>query len=164
MSLSSEQLSALSLLARGYPPSHVASELGISERTLFRWKKLPEFDAAASKIGKTTTQTVIEETAADLSDLALEHLQAHKAVRALASKALLAYQQKLDAGADVEELNVRQIALWSTMLDRHIAGERVAASLDYLNVDKAIDYLTSQGYQVSIPGEDKSEISDSSLM
>lgn len=160
MSLSADQLSALSLLAKGATPSQVAAELGISERTLFRWKKLPEFDAAANQIAVAVTKTVITETATDLSELALEHLQAHQEARKLASAAIRSYRQKLDSGADIEELNIRQVALWSAMLDRHIEGERIAASLDYLNIDRAINYLISQGYRVSVSDEEESQISD----
>lgn len=161
MSLSAEQLSAISLLARGISPGQVARDLGISDRTLFRWKKSPEFSAAIEEIGKEATKTVIKETAADLSELALEHLQAHQVARRMAQKVLGRFAETIDATTEPEDVSVRSVNLWSQILCRHIEGERVAASLDYLNVDKAIDFLTRQGYEVSIPEE--SELPDSSL-
>jgi transposase-like protein len=162
MSLSAEQLSAVSLLARGMAPGQVARELGISERTLFRWKKLSQFNAAIDKIEKEATKTVIKQTAADLGDLALEHLQAHQVARKLAQKVLGRFAETIEATTEPEDVSVRSVNLWSQILCRHIEGERVAASLDYLNIDKAIGYLTSQGYEVSIPEE--SSVPDSSLM
>ncbi len=62
MSLSPQQLEAIALLGKGTKTSEVASQLGITQRTVQRWLKDDEFAKAVAEIGRQATQLVVEST------------------------------------------------------------------------------------------------------
>lgn len=49
-SLKVRQLEAVKLLAMGTPASHVAERLEVSTMTIYRWQRLPEFEARLSAV------------------------------------------------------------------------------------------------------------------
>lgn len=66
MSLSPQQLEAVALLGKGTKTSEVASQLGITQRTVQRWLKDDEFAKAVAEIGREATKLVVEATSFDL--------------------------------------------------------------------------------------------------
>lgn len=66
-SLKARQLQAVKLLALGTPANQVAERLEISVMTIYRWKRLPEFEAKLSAI----TSSGLEEIAKTLNATAL---------------------------------------------------------------------------------------------
>jgi len=73
-SLKARQLEAVKLLAVGTPASHVAERLEVSTMTIYRWQRLPEFEAKLTSI----TSSGLEELARQMNATALtavENLQ-----------------------------------------------------------------------------------------
>lgn len=62
-SLKPKQLSAVRLLASGAPAYRVAAQLEVSTMTIYRWRRLPEFDAKLHSI----TNSGLEEIAKKLN-------------------------------------------------------------------------------------------------
>ena len=58
--LSPNQLKALTLMGRGEPPKSVAAALGISQRTVYRWSLLPEFQDLFTQISNQTKSLTVE--------------------------------------------------------------------------------------------------------
>ena len=59
--LTPKQLEAVSGIAKGLAPSQIAKVVGVSSRTVERWRKLPEFVAALSQIqGEVSRQVKVE--------------------------------------------------------------------------------------------------------
>lgn len=81
MSLTRQQLEALSLLSHGFNLQETANKVGVSKRTLQRWVKLAEFIEAKKDVTQQTTARVIEVTAQDVTE-SIRHL-VPKAVRLL---------------------------------------------------------------------------------
>lgn len=65
--LSPKQLEAVSEIAKGLTPSAIGKSLGVSERTVQRWSKLPEFVDAVNEIRERSTTKVIVEVSDDIS-------------------------------------------------------------------------------------------------
>lgn len=65
--LSPNQLEAVSGIAKGLTPSAIGKSLGVSERTVQRWLKLPEFVNAVNEIRERSTTKVIVEVSDDIS-------------------------------------------------------------------------------------------------
>ena len=61
------QLTAIQLLAIGTPASHVAQKLEVSAMTIYRWQRLPEFEAKLHAI----TSSGLEQVAKTLNSAAL---------------------------------------------------------------------------------------------
>lgn len=57
-SLKPRQLQAVQLLAHGTPANQVAERLEISEMTIYRWKKLPEFESKLRSISSSGLQEI----------------------------------------------------------------------------------------------------------
>jgi len=66
-SLKARQLQAVKLLALGTPANQVAERLEISVMTIYRWKRMPEFDARLNAIASSG----LEEIAKTLNATAL---------------------------------------------------------------------------------------------
>lgn len=66
-SLKPVQLSALRLIASGTPDAHVASALNVSVMSIYRWRRLPAFEAKLNSI----TESGLEEIAKTLNATAL---------------------------------------------------------------------------------------------
>ena len=49
-SLKARQLTAVKLLALGTPANQVAAQLEVSTMTIYRWKRMPEFEAMVGSI------------------------------------------------------------------------------------------------------------------
>lgn len=58
--LSPKQLQALSGIARGLSPSAIAKEINVSERTVQRWVKLPQFQEALNQLQTQTKSKILE--------------------------------------------------------------------------------------------------------
>ena len=61
--LKARQLNAIQLLATGTPAYQVAAQLEVSTMTIYRWQKLPEFEAKLNSI----TSSGLEEVAKKLN-------------------------------------------------------------------------------------------------
>lgn len=68
MPLSPEQLKALSMFAEGASSSEIATALKVSQRSVQRWQKLPEFVKAVGDIHAKATASTIDTTAANISN------------------------------------------------------------------------------------------------
>jgi hypothetical protein len=66
-SLKPVQLTAIQLLAIGTPASHVAERLEVSAMTIYRWQRLPEFEAKLHAV----TSSGLEEIAKKMNATAL---------------------------------------------------------------------------------------------
>jgi hypothetical protein len=66
-SLKPVQLTAIQLLAVGTPASHVAERLEVSVMTIYRWQRLPEFEAKLHAV----TSSGLEEIAKKMNATAL---------------------------------------------------------------------------------------------
>ncbi len=60
MTLSPNQLQALTLIGRGDSPKSVALAIGVSSRTIHRWLLLPEFQDLIEKISSQTKSLTVE--------------------------------------------------------------------------------------------------------
>jgi transposase len=68
MPLNPEQLKALAMLAEGALSSEIAAKLKVSQRSIQRWQKLPEFVKGIAEIHTKATENTIETTAANISN------------------------------------------------------------------------------------------------
>lgn len=57
-SLKAKQLSAIQLLALGTPANRVAEQLAVSAMTIYRWRRLPEFDAKLTSIANSGLEEI----------------------------------------------------------------------------------------------------------
>lgn len=87
--LSPKQLEAVSGIAKGLTPSQIAKAVGISVRTLERWRKLPEFVAALSQIQSEASRQVKAELVKEVTSI-------HSRLDNLASKSLDCLEQVID--------------------------------------------------------------------
>ncbi len=65
--LSPKQLEAVSGIAKGLTPNAIGKSIGISERTVQRWQRLPEFIEAVNEIRERSTAKVIVEVSEDVA-------------------------------------------------------------------------------------------------
>jgi hypothetical protein len=61
------QLTAIQMLAVGTPASHVAEKLDVSAMTIYRWQRIPEFEAKLTSI----TSSGLEQVSKTLNSAAL---------------------------------------------------------------------------------------------
>lgn len=153
MSLSQQQLEAISLLGKGVPAPRVAYNLGVSYRTLQRWLTKAEFQATLSDLKAQSEAKFVadlsDRIAVDLRAMQREHLDNYGLLREIALTALRHYRKKLiEDGESPEELNTRQISLWVQILDRGIRGEAETGFFRYLDVASAIDAVDKAGYVI----------------
>jgi hypothetical protein len=57
-SLKPKQLSAIRMLAMGTPAYRVAAQLEVSTMTIYRWRRLPEFDAKLTSIANSGLEEI----------------------------------------------------------------------------------------------------------
>jgi hypothetical protein len=94
---------------------------------------------------------------AGLEQLATEHLLAHQKTRKLA-EFWINYLISNPAKADI-----KLVEKWARVLDMAIKGERVAARLDLLDINKAVEYLIAYGYEIIDPRQALPEDADETL-
>ena len=166
MSLSPEQLKAISLLAEGMPGPTVAKKIGVAYRTIQRWYKKPEFTSAFENLRMKTQVKILEKSSEQSSEkitvdtrkLQREHLNCYGALRGIAEVALEHYKKLLvEQGQSPEEINIRSLNLWSQVLDRAVRGEADSAFFKYLDLSAAIEAVHQQGYIVSMPPTEEGE-------
>lgn len=87
--LTPKQLEAVSGIAKGLTSSQIAKVLGISDRTVQRWQKLPEFVATLSQIQGEASRQVKAELVENVSSV-------NSRLENLASKSLDALELILD--------------------------------------------------------------------
>lgn len=110
-------------------------------------------------------QHVSEAIGAEMGKLAYEHYKLHRQAGGLAAlyidtrtKLLIEAQaQGLVALVKKMETVINPITFnyMSQILDRHIKGERVAAGLEYEDLNKAIAAVTRAGFEVSEKSDDE---------
>jgi hypothetical protein len=166
MSLSREQLKAISLLAEGIPLPNVADKIGVARRTLQRWQKKPEFTAALEELRLKTQAKVFEKSSDDNSEkiaidvraLQREHLNCYGSLRRIAEVALKHYEEILvEKKHSPDEVSIRSLHLWGQILDRAIRGEADSAFLKYLDLNAAILAVDQAGFTVSHPPREEGE-------
>lgn len=97
--LTPKQLQAVTGLAQGLSSSAIAKEISVSDRTIQRWAKLPEFQEALNQLRSTTKSKILEKVSdvsserftVDMRELQRQHLQAYQRVRGIAELALEYY-------------------------------------------------------------------------
>ncbi len=160
---------AFELFKKGFFPQDTAACLNINVRTCQRWFKeyiqtenvatsehQKSSDAACLALveeklnlpnfknddGKEKVQRIGENWVQSAEVLANEHFCSHRQVRLKVEKIL---EQKLAE----DELNLRAIQTLSLALTRHVEGERIAFSLDYLDLNRGAKALEARGYTIS---------------
>lgn len=131
-------------------------ESGVSVKTLERWsvkdlwvKRRAECEG---KVRAVTAERIAEEIGEELSELTVQQLAACKTYRELAT----IYGDYLltkckDNPAELLRIPATAVNFWSLILDRAIGMEREAAGLRYEDVNKAIQFLQSLGYEIIDP-------------
>jgi hypothetical protein len=166
MSLSREQLKAISLLAEGIPLPNVADKIGVARRTLQRWQKKPEFTAALEELRLKTQAKVFEKSSDDNSEkiaidvraLQREHLNCYGSLRRIAEVALRYYEKILvEQKHSPDEVSIRSLHLWGQILDRAVRGEADSAFLKYLDINAAILAVDQAGFVVCEPAREEGE-------
>lgn len=153
MSLSQQQLEAISLLGKGVPAPRVAYDVKVSYRTLQRWLKKPDFQATLAELMNKTESKFIatqsDKIAIDLVALQKEHLSGYRLLRRIAEVALKHYEKKLlENPESPEDCSPKQITLWVQILDRGIRGEAESAFLKNLDLNTALEMTLRAGYTV----------------
>lgn len=87
--LSPKQLEAISGVVQGLPSSQIAKTIGVSTRTLERWRKIPEFAAAITRIQGSASRQVEAELVSNVTSVTSR-------LENLASKSLDTLEQILD--------------------------------------------------------------------
>lgn len=87
--LSPKQLEAISGILQGLPSSRIAKTIGVSTRTLERWRKIPEFAAAITRIQGNASRQVEAEIVSDITSVTSR-------LDNLASKSLDCLEQIID--------------------------------------------------------------------
>jgi hypothetical protein len=87
--LTPKQLEAVSGIAKGLAPSQIAKVLGVSTRTVERWRKLPEFVAALNQIQSEVSRQVKVEVVEGVTSITSR-------LENLASKSLDCLEQIID--------------------------------------------------------------------
>ncbi len=146
------------------------TDSGQSKRTLEVWSRQDSWVDRRSqfqdRLRVKTEEKTIEKTSELLSDefsgLAVEHFKAHNKFRRLVELVNDCRIQQIESATDpeelravVEKLNPIALNFWSLILDRHIKGERVATSMEYQDLDKAIAEVIKAGYKVVDPSDTK---------
>ena len=144
----------------------MASELGVNAKTIERWLKIPEFkEAIANLQSKTLTKMVAktsDKMSDDLSEIRVEHFEALKHFRILASTLgeALTHELKLAESKGDEAYQdalgkirgqANNLNIWNQILDRSIKLERTILGMDYEDVSVAISFLERLGYEVVDP-------------
>jgi transposase len=166
MSLSAEQLKAISLLSEGIPAPQVATKIGVAYRTVQRWYKKSEFTAALEELRLKTQAKVFEKSsegnsekiAIDVRKLQREHLNCYGSLRRIAEVALRHYEKILiEQGQSPDEISIRSLHLWAQILDRAVRGEADSAFFKYLDLNAAIEAVDRAGFIVSHPPREEGE-------
>lgn len=89
-SLTPKQLQAVSLLAKGKTKVEIASELGISTKTVQRWTKQLGFAQAVSDVQSSAVRQTVERTAEDIAR------QSQEVIERLVPKALMVIHEYLN--------------------------------------------------------------------
>lgn len=153
--LTPKQLQALTGVAQGLSPSAIAKEINVSERTLQRWAKLPQFQEALNQLQSQTKSRILEKVSEttsekftlDMRELQKQHLEAYQRIRGIAEVALAHYEQKL-AQEPVEECNSKTLEVWVRILDRSLKGEAEASFMQNLDLDTALKCVLAAGFKV----------------
>ena len=120
--LSRQQLEAINLLGKGMPQIEVAKKLGVTARTLQRWAKQTDFQAAMTKIRAQAFDQVIEATVKDIRD----------EVALLVPKALSVIEEALSNPAIAPQHRIRAadiVGKWAGLQQPQAAPETNAESI-----------------------------------
>lgn len=157
-----EKEQAIQLHKQGWQVSDIASHLKVPERTCYRWIKLYKQGNANTKSAKKAepkpAEKLTEQPAPYIeasllediyspskdwvdfaTNLSVEHYATHQNIRVQISEIL---NNCLESEPD----NTRKINHLALAISRCIEGERVAASLEMLNINRAIETLDKAGY------------------
>lgn len=116
MTLSMKQVKACQLMAKGRKDAEVWPDVGISETTFYRWRKLPEFEDCLSffqteELEKAAAIATAAGNADDLEQSRVDELAVREQARKLATGACelanTLIQNAIDSGA--EDLSPRMI-------------------------------------------------------
>lgn len=116
--LTPKHLEALSLLSSGFTQAETARKLKVSERTIQRWAKIPEFAEALKDVKQKATQKTIETTAENIN----------KHVKKLIPKAIKTLENIID---DNEAQNNDKLRALETLEQWTAIKELVTAPEDW---------------------------------
>lgn len=153
-----EREEAIQLHKQGWAVCDIASHLGVPERSVYRWvKQYKQSDSIQKSVKKThskpTEQPAPYVEASPLEDvyfpskdwvdfatnLSVEHYATHQNIRVQISEIL---NNCLESEPD----NTRKINHLALAVNRCIEGERIAANLDLLEVNRAFEVLDKHGF------------------
>lgn len=146
----------LELFAQGWHPEDIASELGVSRRTVYRWIEQDKKDKSNNSKSKTdnsnndikvapTEKIELDSKLFDddwvvaANQIAGEHYLIHSHYKNQ-------IRQVYDHCIENHPGDSRKINNISLALERHISGERLAASLDNLDFTRACKTLEKFGF------------------
>jgi hypothetical protein len=151
-SLTPKQVEALRLRVQGLSTKEIAEKLGSSQRTIERWQLLPEFCEVFERSTQSLVSQLSEDWLAQAQTTSESHTNAHQLAINLALNGLKKIKQKLDdSDCDIEQIDIRRLNWLSMILDRHIQGQRISLSLDYLDLNRCGQRLSQAGYIVLDP-------------
>lgn len=138
----------------------LAVDSGRNKRTLERWSVEGSWDRECRQhVGKLSVATeqkfvekVSESLSNDLAQIAIYHFHSHRIFHEIAIAIGQDWLDKIRANpATINSVKPSEINFVSLVLDRAIAGERVAAALHYEDLNKAMQALQRHGYLVIDP-------------
>lgn len=147
----------------------LAEMSGWSRATLSHWSELDpdgtwaeqrrsHLSKIRSEIDKKTIEKTSEIASDALAELIEEHYRNHRLAKQIAvvvlqvmSKKLAIAQRSGDLDLVAGSINPIELNHWSSILDRHIKGERLSKGLDYLDINRAIDTVIKAGFEVIDP-------------
>lgn len=157
-----EREEAIQLHKQGWAVCDIASHLGVPERSVYRWVKQykqPDSNKKSVKkadckpIEKPAEQPATYIEASPLEDvyfpskdwvdfatnLSVEHYATHQNIRVQISEIL-------NNCLETEPDNTRKINHLALAVNRCIEGERIAANLDLLEINRAFEVLDKHGF------------------
>jgi hypothetical protein len=155
--LTPQQLEAVTGISRGLKPNAISKAIGVSERSVQRWLKLPEFQEALNQLRSKTRSKIIEKASEEnaekfsvnLGKIQEEHLKSYVRMRQIAEKGLEHYKKKMEESP--EDCNIRNLNLFSQVIDRCLKGEAESAFLRNLDLDTAMRCVFAAGYEIHDP-------------
>jgi len=121
-------------------------------------KRIVYQDELRDKTREKTLEKISEKVSWETSAAVSEHLENYRTFRHLVMRkvryldVLCSQDQPMEhMEAQLEKLSSVTLNFLSLILDRAVKGERVALGLDFENYNKAIQVLTTAGFEVLVP-------------
>lgn len=134
----------------------LAVEAGRDRKVVQTWSAKGEWETArrqyAAKMEAEIQRKSVEKISDDAAQIAFLHFQTHRLFHETALAIGQAWLDQIRSDpAAISSIKCSELNYVSLVLDRAIAGERVAAALEYEDLNKAIQVLHKHGYLVIDP-------------